>query len=293
MRALLMFLLILSFSALAPVPAQSSDLDSLVQSIASATTQDLSSLSFFELNILKNAIFSSKGFKYAKDRIWLFSYFYGKKSKMEKHLPARWDLGKYDFPKPIKGDQFATDSVMEKAIANVRVALYKKIRGFQNVQNADSALDREYQAHCTIKEFANGLEIFGRKIGGGLQFKESIKREIHGYRCILSIIDENRGFDACELLGVYVGSVAMLKSVIQAQNGKSFDGTLGWEISQLAGVTPKSEKYDESKLPDSVKSKIKLLDAVMQKIANSEIGDVPEQFRNRGNLADINYIEGC
>jgi hypothetical protein len=286
---------VLTFLCLLALTGQgrAGSLDSLIQSIAAADNQQLSKLTFLELNILKNAIFSAKGFKYADDRTWLNEYFYGinikidslkfqNQSKSDSLVLLEQSIGVWNLP------------VMEKAIANVRVALFKKIKSFNNSSSIDATISNDFGRHHFIATRKVGLIIMGRVIlhyGG--EYSSSLCREAQGYRCLLDIIETKRDFDACELLGVYVGSVVMLKNIIEAQNGKIFDGTMGWEISQLAGITPRNEHYDENNLDIKVKLKLILLDTIIKKMTNSGIGDVPAQFKNEGINVDLYYEEGC
>ena len=241
----------------------------LVNKIADAENQELSQLTFFEINILKNAIFSLSGYRYAGDRPWLYEYFYNYKG--EEKSSAEWDMSMYSFPHPDTVQEFKIDKKMKRAIANVRVALYNKIRSYKDINAIDRALENEYKNH--------GGKIFGRSIKTFKDFSESLQREIHGYNRIVSIIDNDSNFDACELLGVYMGSVVLLKNIIEAKNGKTFRSTLGWEISQLVGITPKQEQYDRNKLPDIVKSKLLILDTVIKKMKYSGMGDLPKEFK--------------
>lgn len=299
-NAVIGFLVLLCLVALSG-QGRAASLDSLVQSIATADNQQLSKMTFFELNILKNAIYSAKGFKYADDRQWLNEYFYGNNSKLETNSSELWDLSKYDFPSPVSGAQFKTNPVMEKAIANIRVALFKKIKLLDNASTINLTITNNYGNHyIKYTQLPNGkwtgqyLRIFGRKIKIHVgNYRESLSREAQGYRCLLDIIETKRDFDACELLGVYVGSVVMLKNIIEAQNGKIFDGIMGWEISQLAGITPSNAQYDENKLDEKTKMKLKVLETIIKKMTSSGIGDVPAQFKNQGITVDLYYEEGC
>lgn len=286
---------VLSFLLILFIPAigQAETLDDLIQRIASANNQELSKLTFFELNILKNAIYSSRGFKYADDRPWLYEYFYSDKSKIKQPKAInQWHLSQYDFPKPDPRIEFKIDQQMEKAVTNIRVAIYKKIKSFKDINQIDQEVNGELKKFVySDDEGREGVRILGRSFEiYAFEFKESIRREVHGYNCILNIINDPSQFDPAELLGVYVGSIALLKNIIEAQNGKIFDGIMGWEISQLTGVTPKNEKYDENKLPVEIKNKLKLLDDTIKKMTQSDIGDIPEQFKNS---VRVDYLEGC
>lgn len=262
----------------------------LIPQIAEANNQDLSKLTFFEINILKNAIYSAKGYKYADDRQWLYEYFYRPRSKTTVPGSGPWDLSGYSFPDPASGVEFKFDPTMEKAIANIRVALYRKISSYPSVKEVDQAIDRDYNQHFQKGYFI----ILGRKIIRPTQeYKESIRREAHGYFNIAQLSQSDEAFDASELLGVYVGSVVLLKNIIEAKHGKIFDGITAWEITQRIGVTPQDQQYDEAKLPPEVKAKLQILDSVIKKISQSAIGDLPEQFKKGAITVDAYYEEGC
>ena len=47
----------------------------LVVRLKNASVEDIKKLSFFELNLLKNAVYASKGYKFADDRPWLNQIF--------------------------------------------------------------------------------------------------------------------------------------------------------------------------------------------------------------------------
>ena len=278
--------------------AEDKSLTDLVKKIGATGNSELSSLDFFELNILKNSIYSAKGYQYATDREWLYSYFYKpekEKSLLSVLLRNKWDLRDYSFPAPKKGDQFKIDKDMEKAIANIRVAIYKKIRSYKSLSEVDKEIDTE----ISFYNVTDNRFIFGRAIGGVgdtnvNRFGESIRREVHGYKCVINIIDKNANFDACELLGVYLGSVVLLKNIIEAQNGKIFGGVTGWEISQLVGVTSNDTEYDPNNLPQNVRSKLQMLDNIIQKMTQSGIGDLPVELKdNSENISLAAYFEGC
>jgi len=242
---------------------------SLVKKISNTPNAELVSMTFFELNILKNSVFSLQGYKYADDRKWLYSYFYTNKDTTKTN--EKWDLNlKYPEPESV---EFKFDDDMKKAVANVRIAMFNKIRSIGDINQIDELIDKEYNKH-------NGY-IFGRKIKYESEFKESIRREVHGYNRIITIIDTRSSFDASELMGVYIGSLVLLKQVIEAQNGKVQGGILGWEISQLTEITPSSNEYNVTKLPTAEKEKIMTINKVIEMVKNSGIGDIPDELKNK------------
>ena len=243
--------------------------NSLVKKIANTPNAELASLTFFELNILKNAVFSLQGYKYAEDRKWLYSYFYRYHGTIKEG--SKWNLN-LEYPTP-ESVEFKFDKNMKKAVANVRIAMFKKIRDIGDINQIDNLIDKEYKNH-------NG-SIFDRTIIYGPEFKESIRREVHGYNRIINIIDTKSNFDPSELMGVYIGSLVLLKQVIEAQNGKIHGGVLGWEISQLTNITPGTDEYDFTNLPATEKEKIKTIDKVIDMVKNSGIGDIPEVLRSK------------
>ena len=47
-----------------------------------------------------------------------------------------------------------------------------------------------------------------------------------------------------ELLGLYLSDVMFLQKAIEVKYGKEYIGVLGWEISQITGITAKKKDYD-------------------------------------------------
>jgi hypothetical protein len=266
----------------------------LVKKIGATNNSELLALSFFELNILKNSIYSAKGYQYAGDRGWLDDYFYNpfhaqRDVKDDDKSKTKWDLSEYSFPEPQKDVVFQIDKDMEKAITNVRVALFKKVKSYKSLTDVDIEIKHEIASYQQEKN----QFIFGRKISYISEFGDSIRREAHGYKCLMNLIDSDQSFDACELLGIYVGSVVLFKNILEAKNGKIFSGVSGWEISQIVGVTPQDTQYDPQKLPQKVKQKIQVLNSIIQKMTRSGIGDVPKDLKDSTENLSIQYYEGC
>jgi hypothetical protein len=302
----------ISFAADAPKLAAKRDPMELVRKIRDARVADLQKLSFFELNILKNAVFAAKGYKFAEDRQWLNTIFCNSyteqttvsansalvpKRMMRQVEDTNWNLGTYNFPGCFEGE--AIDEDQMKAVANVRIALFKKIEKLGSMQNIDAAIADEYMK---LKPSLESLVIMGRRThsvedtseysddGEPHEFtindfsdrwRESILREVHGYNRMQQIIKSGGNFDAMELLGLYVGDIRFLSDMIEAQNGKQFQGVLGWEISQILGITETKADYDRSKLPVPVQVKLQLLEEIMQKIINSDLNDIPDSLQNK------------
>jgi hypothetical protein len=118
--------------------------------------------------------------------------------------------------------------------------------------------------------------------------RESILRDVHGYAQLLKMIaNAEKDFDAMELLGLYAGDIIFLRNVIEAKYGKPIAGVLGWEISQLIGVTEKKQNYNPKDLPMKTQVKLQVLDDIVQKIMQSDLNDVPKELKNQP--IDLNF----
>lgn len=125
-----------------------------------------------------------------------------------------------------------------------------------------------------------------------------MRRDIHGFYRLIKLIDNFEDFDSMELLGLFAGDIIFLRNVIEAKYGKPFDyeDVLGWEISQMIGVTEKKKFYTTADLPLAVRDRIKLLDAVVNKIMRSDLNDIPASLRSRPvefKYNDPYDFEGC
>ena len=300
----------------------------LVKKIRDASVAELQKLSFVELNLLKNAVYAAKGYKFAEDRQWLNLMFCHQdleqdaadrkltvsvnssllpKSMMKQADDSHaWDLGLYEFPPCKEGD--AIDEDQMKAAANIRVAMFKKIEALRSMEKVDEVLKKE---NVELQSSLGNSVVMGRKsftyeepsLDGGpdlitienysLAWYESILREIHGYNRMLQLMKKVDNFDAMELLGIYVGDIRFLSNVIEANHGKPFQGVLGWEISQIVGVTNTRADYDRKQLPISVQVKLQLLDEIMQKIINSDLNDIPESLKGKSIDVIQTYDSGA
>lgn len=319
-RLIILVLLLLPDFALAETAAKTNDLDALIAGIGTSDPAELSKMTFFELNFLKNAVFSAKGYAYAKDRQWLYDYFYqpGRKGKQTNCL---FDLSGDVFPNPDTNKPFEIDTNMEAAIAKVQVALFRKLKDFRKAGEIYRKVDEEYQEHVTfyqklyphyrLTQTKVTITIFNRKLyyektqsdTGTPESRvyyppvltdliDSIKREDAGYRRLLSLIERERDFDESELLGIYAGGVELLRNCIEARHGKPFDGPLGWQIEQLIGTHSVDSAYNRDELDWSVKHRLETLDRVIQKMNKSGIGDLPPNLLQKG-MSVTAYTVGC
>ena len=268
----------------------------LVLRIKSTSVDELKKRSFLELNFLKNAVYASKGYRFADDRLWLNEFFCGRTytakrstvaaasaaisswiSKLKKE--TSWDLDGFAFPPCKEGGAIDPDQM--KALANIRVALFKKIESFGNIRAVDAALDAEFEK---MPKEGNYFWVLGKPVshdalsGPG---RESIRRDVHGYNRMLYVIKNVQAFDAMELLGLYAGDMIFLRQAIEAKYGKQFSGVLGWEISQTIGVVESKKEYDPRKLPVEIQAKIQMLDAIIQNILRSDLDNIPAALKNK------------
>jgi|SRR3990172_535750 len=277
----------------------------LVLLIKNASIEDLKNFSFLELNLLKNAVFASSGYRFAQDRPWLNEVFCGarkanpvKKKKDLKYPAVKkdeerapetspnsgstdqfWHLDYYSFPECKAGPPLDEDQ--KRAIANIRVALFRKIKTLGSISAVDAALDKSLSAH---QIYGQQVYVLGKTISASAmrQFGSvSMRRDLHGINRMLQIMNNMEDFDSMELLGLFMGDVIFLRNAIEAKYGKTFIGVQGWEISQLIGVSEKKASYDPQKLPPQIQNNLKVLEEIAEKIQRSDLNDVPASFRNR------------
>ena len=269
----------------------------LIIRLKNTSVEELRKLTFLELNLLKNAVYASKGYVFAEDRPWLNQAFCEKRYRNVKkgriatgraavndwmaklRGQARWDLDAYEFPPCKEGE--ALDADQMKALANIRVALFKKIDALGAIKTIDETLDSEINGLQKQGEFA---WILGKAVplcDINYCFQDSTRRELHGYNRLMKLIKNVEQFDTMELLGLYTGDILFIKSVIEAKYGKSHDGVLSWEISQLVGITERKADYDPKKLPVSVQVIIQMLDDVTEKILRSDLQDAPASLKGK------------
>ena len=277
--------------------AQKKDPRELVVRLKNASVEDIKKLSFFELNLLKNAVYASKGYKFADDRPWLNQIFCEKKYRKVQRRgvaagraalndwitklrgQALWDLDAYEFTACKEGD--ALDADQMRALANIRVALFKKIASLGTVKEIDDTLNTEINGLQKQGEFA---WIMGKAVplcAVNYCLQDSTRRELHGYNRLLQLIKNVERFDAMELLGLYTGDILFIRSVIEAKYGKPHDGILSWEISQLIGVTERKVNYDLKQLPVNIQAILQMLDDVTQKILRSDLNDAPASLKGK------------
>ena len=196
---------------------------------------------------------------------------------------TKWDLEAYAFPGICKeGGQLEEEH--KQAIANIRVAMYKKIESLKSVEEIDKALDNEF-----LKMPWNGasLWVLGKTIPYNTYMPSghlSLRRELHGYNRMLQLIRNVEEFDPMELLGLYLSDVMFLQKAIEVKYGKEYIGVLGWEISQITGITAKKKDYDPKTLPIQIQVKLQILDEITQKIIRSGINDIPASLRRKNLL---------
>lgn len=294
--------------------AQKRDPRELVIRLKDTSIEDLKKLSFLELNLLKNAVFASKGYKFADDRPWLNEVFCGgakkkavKKKAAKKPLEvvvgenrvpvtdmtgSSWNLNAYAFPACRESGPLDEDQ--KKAIANTRVATMKKLESLGSIAEVDNTLNREVAPNGPYK---GPVLILGKEISFNslLEFGYvSMRRDLHGLNRMLRIIKKPEDFDSMELLGLFMGDIIFLKNVIEAENGKSFPGVQGWEISQLIGVVEQKANYAVKTLPAEAQQRIQKLEDIAVKIQRSDLNDIPASLRSRPIEFSNPYdSEGC
>lgn len=299
--------------------------EELVSLLENASVAELQKLPFTELNILKNAVFASRGYVFADDRPWLNLLYCGE-PYFSQHVqlfqrlvqfPAsdvaqftgdtadsfmstqrgdafritKWDLRAYRFP--ACRDSGALDEHQKKAIATLHVALLKKVEAFKSTADMDLALkadvDGRLCGYYSSVLLGKALREEALKV-----FETSLRRDLHGYYRLMKLIRQGEVFDQMELLGLYAGDIVFLKNVLEAQQGKPFSGVLGWEISQVIGVSEQKQDYDPSRLPPDMQQRLKSLDDIVIKIMRSGLKDVPASLRSRPiEFSNPYELEGC
>ncbi len=291
-----------------PQGEQKKDPRELVRRIKDTSVNELMKLDFVELYFLKNAIYASKGYKFADDREWLISFFCNKQSNREKKRrnikqqkattmqaqektsgtdQSPWNLDAYAFPACAESGDLNEDQ--KKALANIRIATLKKVDAAGNLGIENALLNWSYR-FPRVPGDSGKILLLGKAVDtGALGYNydyagyRSITRDLHGYAQMLYLIKniEREEFDAMELLGLYVGDILFLRNVIEAKYGKPMSGALGWEIGQLIGITEKKADYDVQKLPINIQVKIQMIDDVIKKILESDLNDVPATLKNK------------
>jgi hypothetical protein len=304
----------------APQTAQKKNPRELVLLIKNASIGDFQSFSLLELNLLKNAVFAARGYRFAEDRSWLNEVFCGTKKVKKAKKPAKkessphpvegkaeapaqegdrlipnmttgyWHLNYYQFPACQEGP--ALDEDQKRAIANIRVALFKKIKALGSIRAVDAALDND------LNNRAGGgyIYVLGKNISerSFQQYAVSMRRDLHGIHRMLQIMKNPEEFDSMELLGLFMGDILFLRNAIEAKYGKPFSGVQGWEISQLIGVVEQNASYNVKTLPPEVLQRIQKLEDIASKIQRSDLNDIPAAFRNRPvEFIDPYDSEGC
>ncbi|MHB8845156.1 MAG: hypothetical protein ACYC7L_10470 [Nitrospirota bacterium] len=277
--------------------SQKKDPKELVIRIKNTSVEDLKKLSFLELNILKNAVYAAKGYKFADDRPWLNQIFCEQRYRKVKKSglaagraaleswasklrgQAAWDLDAYEFP--ACKDAGVLDADQMRALANIRMALFKKIDSLGSIRAIDSTLDNEITG---LQKQGDFVWILGKAVPmctAEYCMQDNTRRELHGYNRLLQLVKNVENFDAMELLGLYTGDILFIRSILEAKYGKPHEGVLSWEISQLVGVTERKAGYDPKKLPVNVQVLLQMLDDVVQKIVQSDLNDVPASFKGK------------
>ena len=299
-----------SAAASIAAPASTSPQELIIK-VRDASVDELMKLTFFELNTLKNAVFAARGYNFANDRTWLRLMFCAKptgkvsgqfckpedcpnKSAQFRTWVAQrredndWDLASVRFP--ACADTGAPNSDQQKAIANIRVATFKKVEHIGLASRIERALRQDLPWMADDDDRLGNCGWFlgwvactqndqpESRLSG---WQESLTRDVLGTHRLLQLIRHPEQVDPTELLGLYLGDVAFLRSVVEAQNGKQFKGVLGWEISQIAGVLEPNPSYDPVKLPVQTQTLLKMLDDVAEKIRRSDLNDLPPSLRSR------------
>jgi len=250
----------------------------LVALLKDTPVAELQKRSFVELNVLKNTVFAASGYRFAEDRPWLRLAFCTPETAL---LVARDDpalrLSRYRFPACQEGG--ALNEAQRKALANLRVATFKRIAGFATASALDRAVSEDFRGLGALRYAL----LDGRKIPAdvAVAWERSLKRDMAGYQRLRQLADRPGGFDAMELLGLYAGDVLFLRAMIEARHGKPLTGTLAWEVQQLLGVIEARSDYDPARLPIEVQTTLQILDDVIQKIQRSEINDLPARLKGK------------
>ncbi len=297
----------------------------LVLLLEHASVEELQKLTFVELSVLKNAVFASRGYVFADDRPWLNLFYCGnayfakkryvfqqfvqfpvsdinqfagdasegflQQQNGEAFRTTKWDLRGYAFPSCREGGPLDEDQ--KKAIANLHVALLKKIE----VLNGPEAIDKVLRQDVAGRKGGYySSVILGKTLRSEIldAFEVSLRRDLHGYYRVLQLLKHDEDFDSMELLGLFAGDIIFLKNGIEARYGKPFSGILGWELSQIIGITENKPDYDQKQLPSALQGKLKSLDDIVQRIMRSDLKDIPASLRFKPVEFNEPYdLEGC
>lgn len=289
----------------------------------------LEKLNFVELYFLKNAVMANSGYAFADDRPWLKSYFSAdgkeglrpckaKDNPETCHVTAicaqgckDLDLSNFDFPVVQKGFSFQMTPAMNSAMARIRQAQFKKLRGFSEGKKIQSTVSSDFRSLASFSvdlnpncdmvcdfspTFALGRPITGTMTGGGYSneperniFEESLARDLKGDLSLLGLIDQFKHdkyeFDFAELLGLYLGNLDLLRKVILARSGRTFEEPLKTELKQL-GVVPSGMAIGN--LGAEAKEALRKLDLAIEKLAKGEMNDLPESLKVKA--LDLNNV---
>ncbi len=271
-------LLLAAVAQAAPAPADPRPPASeLVARIRDTPVAELEKLSFLDLNVLKNAVFASTGYVFAEDRPWLRAIFCARGDATPAPAAAPGlSPAAYRFPECKEGGELG--DAHRKALANLRVATFKRIARYETAGALDQAVTSDchplWSADFPLLSASASRELAPR-------WEASLRRDMAGLRRLRQLVDKPGGFDAMELLGLYAGDVLFLRTLIEAQHGKPLTGTLAWEAQQLLGVVEARSDYDPAKLPIEVQTKLQVLDDVIQKIQRSDVNDLPARLKGK------------
>ncbi len=278
--------------------------------VAELDPAKLDGFSFVELYFLKNAVLSAKGYEYAQDRPWLDGYFTPReisgnteyeveeRANLRKHCVQNCsvlNLRDYQFPKVTGNNEFKTTPDMERAFAKIRQAQLARIRKSatavalseavrSDFKNTDQYRDCGEEVGC----FGTDVFIFGRKISfpenPGREsetepFVRSLIRDCIGDFSLLKLVDDIKSdrydFDQAELLGLYLGNLDLLRKVILARSGRTFDEPLKTEFIKMSVAAP---AMGAGNLSAPAKKALESLDVAIARLTKGDLGDLPKNF---------------
>lgn len=212
-----------------------------------------------------------------------------------------FDLSQFDFPVVTKDFAFQMTPAMNSAMARIRQAQFKKLRTLSDGKQIQSKVDSDLKAlpsfygvqpdDCEFCDFgypfALGRPVTDTNTGGGYSnepernvFEESLVRDLKGDLSLISLIDQFKQdkyeFDLAELLGLYLGNLDLLRKVILARSGRTFEEPLKTELKQM-GV--EAAGMSVGNLSAEAKEAIRKLDLAIDRLAKGQLNDLPESLK--------------
>lgn len=277
MRHLALFIALLAQATAAAAGDARPPASALVARLRDTPVAELERLNFVELNALKNAVYAASGYVFAEDRPWLRSVFCEEGAAPAPASAPALALARYQFPPCQEGGEL--DDAARKALANLRVATFRRLGGAPGAGALERAVAADFRA--AGKDGKGVLAGRGVPLEAFTAWQRSLTRDLAGYRRLRQLVDQPGSFDAMELLGLYAGDVILLRALIEARHGKPLTGTLAWEAQQLLGVGEPRPDYDPARLPIEIQTKLQILDDVLQRIQRSDVNDLPPRLKGK------------